>query len=105
MTFSFKFISFPPLSETEAKRKMLVVRDSAPDKIVFDEFIAQYKEAEETLRISFFNDNFKVVSLKAMKENRSAMVLELSSSDGNLHYFYSAIKDPLNPANRQTYII
>ena len=105
MTFSFKFISFPQATDSDANRKMLVVRNNAPEKIVFDEFTASYNEAEENLQIKFFNDNYRVLSLNAMKDNRSAMVLELSSSDGNLHYFYSAIKDPLNPIHKQVYMI
>ncbi len=84
---------------------MIVVRDSAPEKVIFDEFRAHYNEAEENLRIIFFNDDYSVVSLKAMKESRSNMVLELSSSDGNSHYFYSTVKDPLNPVHKQTYFI
>lgn len=84
----------------------MTIRGANPKAVSHDEYYtARYSHDEEKLIISFLNEKYTVISLKAHYGEFMAMILHLVASDGHSHFFYSATSDPFNSDYREIYNI
>ncbi len=103
-TSSYRFMPAFESTARVKKGKVMHILSSDPKAVSFsDEYTMEYLHEGEQLYISFLNDRFLVNHIMVHYSTITAMILEMTGSDGKVQRLYAARSKPFDPMHKEVY--